>query len=572
MSSLLYQHALSGKGVGAGLPLRRASRLYNHEPNIIYPTALTLGLDSDSHQYAKGIFLQHPHMQVLRVIEPYIDNKGKTFTRRQYFTVKRGQPLMVTTKRQAQIGVFQADGTVTGRQYLNPEKMAGRGRLVGYSQDGGQTQITVEQFEALPKDQKQYFRAVYTGLEDTNDLIPTGGEDMRVEFEEALYGETNLVRYLQIDADSFYFGAAHKVDGWLSLSTGGFDRVIFFNEVDQDAQVLLPSDGSGDHPFVVTPIGNEVDVRFDNVAAWKDSAVWVDARQTVGIAHTDLEQTTSHLYHQWQSGLNPHSPVRKGTMLLPFIDVVKAKAIIAERAPGVAFDFTDIADGKSGLKVGVALGRGVSNAKKVSVVNRYSLLTAADAGYANLHFNFGAPFVTVTRMPEIHDGIVPDLFGNFTLEGAGFFREGVTVEQTEAVFGKSNDELTSYGLTAEELAQNVDGAVMASAKHRIGKVLNIFDMPAQSMLRYIVNNQFHLRQTADWASGGYERVRSADTAGLEPILADFILMALGGSSYQWSTAKMPKWDKRRQTIANIMEDLVIAGAFGMLEIAVDLTN
>lgn len=591
MSTLLYQHALNGKGVGAGLPLRRASKLYHVEPNIVYPTAFSTGLDSDLHAYSKGIFLRVPHLPVTRLVEPYINNHkagGSNFTRRQFFVVKRGQPLMASSKRESQIGLFAADGSVEERTYIEPEKMAGRGTFEGYSADGGTTLIDQATYDSLEEGKKYLadgtedatngtydsvdFYEVYSGLEDTNDKIPTGGVDQRADIEEALFGSTSLAVYVELDADGFYFGQAKRTDGFIAPSTGGFDRTIFYNEVDQEAGVTLPTDGSGAAPRIVTPVGNTTDVRIDNVAGFQSSATILTARPTTGFAHTDLEQATSHRWHMFQTGMDVHSPMRKGQHVIPFIDVVKLKAIIAEKAPSIAFDFSDLSNNKSGLKVGVSVDAGASSAKKLSVQNKYSLFTAADAGYANLYYNFGAPFLTLTGAPRLHQTIVPDLYGNFTALGAGYFADGAVVADTEAEFGTSDDfdgagAGESYALSAAELAANVDGAQEINAAHKCGKIINVFDMPAQSMIKYVVNNQHQLRQTNDFVSDMYSRVRSADTAGLEPILADIILMVLGGSSYEWASNYIPQWDNRRQNIAKIMEDLVIAHAVGMVEIA-----
>lgn len=569
MSTLTYQHALNGKGVGAGLPLRRASKLYHVEPNLVYPNAFSTGLDSDLGAYHKGIFLRTPHLPITRLIEPYIDNHkaGGTFTRRQFFVIKRGQPLMASTKRQGVIGLIDIDGSVSEKLYNHPARMASQGKFAGYSNDGGTTVLTQAEFDAVAEADKAGYREVYTGLEDTNDKIATGGVDMRAELEAALTGSTDLVTFVEIDADSFYFGAASKSDGWIAPSTGGFDRTVFYNEVDAEAGVTLPTDGTGANPRLVNPIGNTTDVRADNLAAYRGAATVLPARPTIGFAHTDLDQATSFRFHMFQTGLDVHSPMRKGQHMVPFIDVVKLKAVVAEALPTTPFDFTDIGNGKSGLKVGASVDPSASEAKKASVRNRYSLLTAADAGYANLHYNFGAPFLTVTRAPGFGDVVVPDLFGNFVLKGSGLFRADATVADTEAEFGLANDGTTSYGLTADELAANVDGAQAVSDDHRCGKVVNIFDMPEQSMLKYVVNNQPHLRQTNDFVSEMYSRVRSADTAGLEPILADIILMTLGGSSYDWASSYIPMWDGRRATLATVLERLVIEGAFGMVEIA-----
>jgi len=580
MSTIQYQHSLHGKGVGAGLPLRRASKLYHVEPNIVYPNAFSTGTHSDLHTYSRGIFLRVPHLPITRVIEPYIANhKGPggnaVFTRRQYFVIKRGQPLMAAGRRDPAIGIVLADGTVQTRTYIDPEKMAGNIRLVGYT-DGTNT-ITVDAYNALPEDQKKNYREVYTGLEDTNDKIPTGGIDMRAEVEEALFGSTSIVKYVEVDADSFYFGAATKADGFIAPSTGGFDRTIFYNEVDQEAGVTLPTDGSGASPRIVTPIGNVTDVRYDNAANYKDSVAILKAGPTIGFAHTDLEQATSHRFHMFVTGIEVHSPVRKGILTIPFVDIEKLLAIIAERAPSVNFNFTDRSNNKSGLKVGVWVDPSASDAKKLSVQNRYSLLTAADAGYANLYYNFGAPFLVTRRLPRLGDEIVPDLFGNYVLKGSGYFLPTATVADTEAEFGASDAYISSggtsgesYGLTQAELDANKDGAQAVSNAHVCGKVTNVFDAPEQSMIKYVINNQPQLRTATDWATEMYSRVRSADTAGLEPILADFGLMLLGGSAYEWSTNYLPVWDGRRQNIASILEDLVVAGAIGIVEIAADV--
>jgi hypothetical protein len=609
MSSLTYEHALTGKSVGAGLPLRPGSKLYHVEPELVYPNAFSTGLDSDQHAYHRGVFLRVPHLPITRVIEPYIDNHkngGANFTRHQYHVIKRGQPVMASTKRQQQIGFFSSDaGDISTRQYVDPTELKRSGTLVGYANgtdvgyalkegETGDAFVTeseyqgldaadqskyestkvlpAAEFNALPKeaeydvdgnlvaDGQDRYRAVYEGTTDTNDRIATGGQDQRQVTEEALLGSTDLVQWVTVDADDFYFGQATDADGFIYPSTGGFDRVAYFDETDRDARVVLPDSGNDESPFV-QPLGNVTDVTLANAANFRKSAVILEARPTIGFAHTDLEQTSSYQFHNFQTGLDLHSPMRKGRHLIPFVNVVKLKAVVAKHNPAIPFDFTDLTNKKSGLKVGVAAGL-VNDTERQNIINQYSLPNAADSGYWNLHKNFGAPFVSCTRDLELGERLVPDLFANFVPLGSGYFRMDATQADAEAEFGAAN-------VGSLSVDENKDGRMTSNVRHVCGEVLNIFDMPAQSMIKYVVNPQYQLRHTSDALTEGYNRVRSADNAGLEPILSDFILMVLGGSSYEWADSFLPEWDGRRQHLSKIVEDFIVEGAVGMVEIAAD---
>jgi hypothetical protein len=587
MSTLTYTQTLGGKGVAQGLPLRRASQLYDTAHDTPYPTAFSMGLDSDLHAYDRGIYLRVPHLPVTFVIEPYINNhkvNGGTFTRRQFYVIKRGQPLMASTKREATIALFDGAGVVQTRTYANPKDFERDATIAGYSADSGTTVITVETFEGLVDDGSKYdadgtpngaglyvrndFQTVYTQNDDANDKIATGGVNQYAVVEDALFGSTDQVKYTEIDAGVFFFGAAARSEGFVYPSNGGTPRTVFFNEVDREAGVTLPV-GDSNEQRIVTPLGNTTDVTLANKANWVNSAVVLPVRPTIGFAHTDLEQATSHQFHQFSTGTDVHSPARKARQQVPFVNIVKLKAIMDAKAPGVAFDFTDLREGRSGVKVGLYANTDASgDAIDVEVQNLYSFLGAEDSGYANLYYNFAAPFVVATRDIRIKDKIVPDLFGNFTLAGEVAIAADSNAFQTLAT---ANDAGNTAGLN---LANEKAAAAAIQADHLCGRVLNIYDTPRRMSLLDLEVNPIFQSRIIDGAgrnamNEANRRVRGADNAGMEPILSDFILMLLGGSSYDWASQMFPRYGGLPQDLAKVIEDIVIEGAVGLVEIAAD---
>lgn len=609
MSTTQYQHNIGGNGVAQGLPLRRASQLYDVEPNLRYPNVLSMGTDADRHTYDRGIYLRVPHLPVTFVVEPYIQNHrgpggNGTFTRRQYFVIKRGQPLMAATKRQPTIGVFSNAGAVSTKTYVDPAKLETKGQITGYTKgatvaydlttgvvgdytpaataritptawaalpaggagDGNEVEqddytasevYNLTEWNALAVADQEGYMPVYSGQTDTNDGITTGGENQYAVIEDAIFGSTTAVKYWEIDADTFYFTAATKSQGFIYPSTGGFPRTVFFNEIDVEAGVTLPTDGTGADPRLVGALGNVTDVAVSNVANWYKTAVELPARTTIGFAHTDLEQTTSHQYHMFQTGTDVHSPVRKGMLSIPYINITKFKTMM-EDATGETFNFSNLTNNRSGLKVGLDLAT-----PTIDLQNEYSLLTSLDGGYANLYYNFAAPFLVSTGDPSIHGEVVPDLFGNYVMKGAGALAAGATD-------GAGND----FGVSGADVTNNIDGAQTVSDAHVCGKIINIYDMPRRGNINLLMNPIFQSRfvgkQSRNYLNEGYRRLRGADNAGLEPILSDFIFMTLGGSNYDWSAAVLPKYNGVGQDLANILEDLVLQGAFGILEIAADV--
>lgn len=612
MSSLLYKHSIGGNGVAAGLPLRRASQLYDVEPNRRYPLVLSLGTDSDMHTYDRGIYRRVPNLPITFILEPYIANHragGGNFTRRQYFVIKRGQPLMAATKRDATIGMFESGGSVTSKTFVDPAKLETDGTITGFT-DGDLTGwyrlasgndtaanpdgvitlavynalpagptasvtdktdyeviadgvMTVAEYDALDAALKEGFRAVVTGVTDTNDTIATGGVNRFAEFDEAIFGSSTLIKYVEVDADSFYFGGATRSEGFIFPSTGGAPRTVFFNEVDVEAAVTLPTDGSGSAPNIVAAIGNVTDVAVSNVANWYQSAVHFDALPTIGVAHTDLEQALSHKWHMFSTGTEPHSPVRKGIMTIPFLDIVKFKSLMASKVPGVTFNVSDETNNRSGYKVGL-FGSNVTITQDLQ--NKYSLLTSLDGGYSNLYYNFAAPFMFTRSFPALRTKVVPDLFGNYVPFGAG----ALDAAATDA---GGND----FGLSSTARTDQIDGAVTANADHVVGRVVNIYDIPNRALLHLAANPVFQSRIIGDaternWTNEGYRRVRGADTGGVEAILSDFLLMLLGGANYTWASGILPSFGGIGQDVAVVLETLVVEGAAGLVEIALNLVD
>ncbi|RME26218.1 MAG: hypothetical protein D6800_06775 [Candidatus Zixiibacteriota bacterium] len=583
MATLSFKQTIGGDGIGQGLPLRRASQLYDIEPEIRYPNVLSTGLDSDLHTYDRGIYLRVPHLPVTFIVEPYISNRkaGGNFTRRQYFVIKRGQPLMASANNEPTVGLFQNDGSVATATYNDPAKYAGLGEIIGYSADGGTTVIDFDTWAGLDPNgsynadgtpggsyKKTDFQPVYdpNSLQDTNDKIATGGQDMFVAVEKALFGTSDNVEFVTVDADTFFFGAATHAQGFIYPSTGGAPRTVFFNEIDMEAGVTLPANGA-DEPRIVMPIGNTTDVSVSNAAAWHNSAIVLPVRPTVGLAHTDLEQALSHKYHMFSTGTDVHSPVRKGRLTIPFVDITKLASIVAAKGPA-DFKFSDTTNGRSGIKVGVFSNIDANgDAIDIEIQNVYSLLTAEDAGYANLYYNFAAPFLVATRAPGHRDTIVPDLFGNYTLAGE------IAISSDTNIF-QSISTANATGVTVS-VANEKSAAAAAQGAHAVGKVLNVYDKPRRFMLDHFINPMFQSRivdAPRNALNEGYRRVAGADTRGVEPLLADFALMLLGGSSYTWASALLPRWNGFPRDLSLIVEELILQRAIGVVEVAVNLVD
>lgn len=551
MSSILYRHKIGGKGIAQGLPVRRASQLYDVEPTLRYPTAFSTGLDSDQHTYDKGIYLRLPHLPVTFVVEPYINNPkaGGNFTRRQYFVIKRGQAVMASQKREPSIGVINADGDAfDGVTYADPNEFEMLGNLTGYKLTGDEDLVTdhddgdeidVQVWDALTQEEQAEFTPIYERAEDTNDRIPTGGVDQFANIETQLFGSSDRTEYVDVDADAFYFGSASRSQGFIYPSTGGADRIALFTEVDTEAGVTLPPSGE-DEARIVQPYAYDGNL--------SDEAVVLPARPTIGFAHTDWEQATSHQYHQFTTGTEPCQPVRKCTLKIPFVDLAKLHEVIAEKAgltPGEDFNFTDQSEFASGVdRTGLKVG--IFDEPTFAETLTYSTLTGADAGYANLYFNFAAPFVVAPNALSMHDEIVPDLFGNYTVVGATY---------TDAA-------------GEEAVAKEVQ------ARHRAGRVINIYDVPRRAINNLAQNPVWQTRLTnapRNYTNEGYRRAKGADTAGVEQILADFAFMLLGGSSKEFKKL-LPKYNGMGRDISQVLEDLILEGALGVVEIAGDVIN
>lgn len=591
MSTLNFQQTLDGKGVAQGLPLRRASQLYDTPADNPYPTAFSMGTDSDMHAYDRAIYLRVPHLPVTFVIEPYINNhklNGGSFTRRQFYVIKRGQPLMASTKRDGTIGLFNGAGAVEIRTYADPKKFERDATIAGYSADGGTTLITTAQFDALvddgttkynadgtttgtPTKARNDFQTVYTGHADTNDAIVTGGVNQYALVEDALFGSSDQVTYTEVDADLFYFGAASRSEGFIYPSTGGTPRTVFFNELDTEAMVTLPK-GATPGQRIVTPIGNTTDITLANKANWVNSTVVLPVRPTVGFAHTDLEQTTNLQFHHFSTGTDVHSPARKARLQIPFVNITKLKTVMQANTSltwGTDFTFTDESAGRSGVKLGLFTNtNSAGTAIDVEVQNLYSLLTAKDSGYANLYYNFLAPFLVTTRDIRMRDKVVPDLFGNFTLAGE------VAVKADSNAFQTLATANTAGNTNNHTVAKEKTAAALVQADHTVGRVLNIYDTATRfGMLKMEVNPMFQSRQvdpgTRNYLNEGSRRVRGADNGGMEPILSDFIFMLLGGSAYAWASQLLPDFGGLPHDLGKVIETFVLEGAIGLVEIAGD---
>jgi hypothetical protein len=396
---------------------------------------------------------------------------------------------------------------------------------------------------------------------------------MYAKTEKELFGSSDRVEHVQVDADEFYFGNATKRAGFIYPSTGGAERTMFYNQVDQEAGVMLPVDDSG-NPRTVQPIGSVTDVSADNLGAYGNSAVHMEAKPTIGVSHADLEQAQSHKYHHFSTGTDAVQPAKTGELLLPFINIEALETAINERtelnyggdpaSTGTtgSFNFTDQTEGRSGIKTGIY------NESDIGNVNKISLLTERDAGYANLYYNLAAPFLVTDKVPRLQDQVKPDLFGNYTLAHNGAF------SNNSPSFGTLNDGDANVN-------GEVDMDALGLSGHVIGSVQEVYDSIDQgrvdlSQLR--VNPIFQNRITdADAARNltneGYRRVGgSADTGGLDQLLADTAFMALGGANSNWLSELLPEFDGLGQDVSQILKELVTAGAFGEVKVAFDTTG
>lgn len=623
MSTRHYDHTIGGQGVATGLPVRRGSHLYEHRPDARYPDLIDLGVHPSQHQFTERPYSRLPYLPITFIQEPEIANPDRpgtgNLTRRQYFVIKLGQPLMAAQNRDRSIGMFWDDSgaSVEEKTFVDPAKLKDNGTPVGFydkgryqlidSPDAGTDPATVittseynglgagpnsgtptqddykevtkadpvsiDRYQALPDAKKEGFRTVYEDLEDTNDEIATGGVDMYAKTEKELFGSSDRVEHVQVDADEFYFGNATKRAGFIYPSTGGAERTMFFNQVDQEAGVMLPVDDSG-NPRTVQPIGSTTDVSASNITAYEDSAVHMEVKPTIGVSHADLEQAQSHKYHHFSTGTDAVQPAKTGELLLPFINIATLKSVIDSRteldyggdpASTGSFNFTDETEAKSGIKTGLY---GVSD---ISDVNKISLLTERDAGYANLYYNLAAPFLVTDKVPRLQDQVKPDLFGNYTLAHNGALSQ--------------NTSTGAWNFSDAQAADNENGSVEMDALglsgHVIGSVQEVYDSIDQgrvdlSQLR--VNPIFQNRITdADAARNltneGYKRVGgSADTGGLDQLLADTAFMALGGANSNWLSELLPEFDGLGQDVSQILKELVTAGAFGEVKVAFDTTG
>lgn len=612
MASLNYSHNISAKGVAEGLPVRRGSHLYDVEPMQRYPNVLSLGTTQASQfQYGKGVYFRTPHLPITFTIGPYVDNHnadGGNFTRDQHFVIKRGQPVMAAGKRQESIGVFTDDGSVTveDRSYVDPAKLATNGTIEGFfkpglwqlvdshgasddadpvitdseytglptgSTDGTDQQedykevtetdpVAVSRFAALPDEEQENFRAVYSGLEDTNDEIATGGTNLYAEVDEALFEETDMIKNVRVDADDFYFQSASQAQGFIFPSSGGAERTIFYNQVDQEAGVTLPTTGDASRPVAVQPISTS-DVSVSNSANWKNSASHVEALPTIGVMHTDLEQAKSQQHHRFSTGTEPRSVVRTGELNIPFIDIVKLESIITNKTDlswGDDFNFVDQSDGQSGYKTGLyGVDAQSGSSDDLHDVNVAGLLTDNDAGYAQLYYNLAAPFMVTKGFPSIQQGVKPDLFGNYVPADAARLEDGAGGSTLFSNDGSDNETPVDMD------ALNLGG-------HVIGNIVEVYDMPRKTLEHLRVNPIFQSRitqgTTKNALNEGHRRLGgTADTGGADQLVADTAFMLLGGSNYDHFSKLLPQYEDIGQDLSNILEDMIIEGAIGRVEIA-----
>ena len=621
MANIDYRHLIGGEGRGQGLPVRRGSHLYDVEPRERYPNVLNAGV-SQGHQKQWGKAKYHiaPHLTILSQIEPYISNHvaGGTFTRKQYYVLKQGQAVMATYKNEPTIGVFGAsdgDGKDADLKYADVGDLATNGIVVGFvplsdtwymdlSQDpadvvktntkpgASYTEVTetdplpIEQFGALTNEEKEGWVAAYDqdDLEDMNDEIVTGGENMYAATGAALFGSTEAEKFIKIDAEGYYFGQVLECDGFMFPATGGANRVMFYNNVDAEAEVTLPVEDSSSiqsAPFVV-PIeatGLTTLPQTGNQSSWAESASYIEYQPTVGVAHKEFEQSHSHIYHHFQTGTpatGPKQVQKAGELNIPFVDVAKLEAFVASNIPQLTygasgpsgFNFTDSAGDLSGLKTGVFDDGTTAPTLDDELLASY--FTDKDSGYANLYYNFAAPFLTF-RGDENRFGsrakIKPDLFGMYTTADAGFFASGVTGPTRGGI---------SFTTSLEAANKNgeVDMRALGLEDEVIGSVTRIVDIPENSLESLRINKIWQSRFVGDksrnWTNEGYRRLGgTADTAGLRPVLADFALMLLGGSAYQWASGRLVDYRNMRHDVSNVLRDMVRERVIGVAEIYFD---
>lgn len=623
MSQVGYSNPIGGQGKAEGLPVRHGSHLYDVEPDIRYPNVLDLGTTQASQfQYAEETYLRPPHLPITFVVEPYIDNhktNGGNLTRKQYYVLNRGQAVMASTKRDQVVSVF-ADGTTTDddgnvvasddRTYADPAEVGGRGRIVGFDRADTYKRVSTntvsadadlviskthyddelgsdeqddyeevtednslshEDFLKLPEDEQFDFFPVYGGLGDENDEIPSGGVNRFAQVEEALFGNTDKSESVELDAESFYFGDLRKVDGFMFPSSGGAKRTIFFNETDQEAGVTLPADADRVGTDIVRAIGNVTDVSADSVGKFKNSAVVLDAKPTVGVTHTDLEQTKNYQHYHFQTGTEDRSPVRSGVLKVPYIAIDELETLITEKTTlsfggdptsTDTFNFVNQKGQRSGIKTGLY------NTEDITAVNYASLLTGRDAGYANLHYGFAAPFLVTKSRPEPYrDSVKPDLRGYFTTDDAGFLASGTADADLSAKFDSATAAENEHG--------KVDMRAMGLDHHVMGKIVNREDMPGSTLEQLRVNPIFQTRIVGDKdrnaMNEGHRRLGgTADTGGLKQITSDFILMMLGGSNFDHFSQFLPTYDGKGQDLSQVLRDMVLDGVAGTVTINFDV--
>lgn len=626
MATIDYGHTIGGKGVGEGLPLRRASHLYDVEPERRYPTVIEYGYQGSQFQYDKNTFHTVPHLPITFTVSPYISNHKNdgsgNFTRMQHFTIVRGQPVMAAMKTDATIGVFVDDGgsTVTeDRTYADPSQMASNGIIIGFykpdqwqlkdGHDAGADpdlviddatyqaldptdagapaqddyeEVTIDdpvpgkRFFSLPRDEQEGYRASYEGVEDTNDQIATGGVNMFAEIDKAVFGTTDYTKHVKVDANSMFFGHAEQCDGFLFPSTGGAHRTYFYNEVDAQAEVTLPVlDASQDIPRQVKPLST-TDVTADNLSEWQHSAARVANFPTIGVMHTEIEATQSHKYHHFSTGTaqtGPRSPVRSAQIRAPYFNITKLADFINQRTPltyggdpadDKSFNFTDQSADRSGMKVGL-YGR-TGEVEAIGPVNDVSYLSQRDAGYANLYYNYGAPFMVTDRKPSFRDRVKSDLFAQYTLEDAG-------VLDGSGAAGAGNNAFDLDADYDHNLHGQLDMRAAGLGEEVIGKLQGVDDVPSQALeelrVSRIWQNRIIGNTSRNATNEGYSRQgNSSQTGGVEQLLADAFFMAVGGANYDWASSPLPQFEGAGYDLGLILREAVLFGAVGVARFAV----